>query len=494
MKVTAVETLQLGEFPVPASGCGCTPTPGLVGTGETFWAPGPVAAYIHDNVAPYLIGQDPRDIELHDRTLGSVYVGARNSGRRGARQLGGQHRALGHLRPGDSASRSGGCSAAARTRRCRSTTPAPATATCGPPSATRSSSGPRTGRCKPGRRRPRALRGPARLALRRRRAGEEPARRGHPGDEDLAVRHRGRGARWGRGSRSPTSTGRWSRSREIRDAVGREMEIMVELHGLWTLPPALRDRRGAAGLRRRLARGADPLQRRSTRWPSWRGAPRSRSPPASGWRRGRRSAQLIARRAASIIMIDLAWCGGLSEARKIANMAEASRAAGDAARLHRADRLRRELRAVGDAAERLLAGGGARLLCRLVPGDRRRPAAGRRRAGHAARRAGARAGAPARALRSGRTRWCGGPGDDRQPAGPGDAARALRADGAAPPLRDRGAGRLPQGRDAGLPAPLHRRGGDRGRGLRPPPARPTGSPRPTAATGTRWPRAPTRSG
>jgi L-alanine-DL-glutamate epimerase-like enolase superfamily enzyme len=34
--------------------------------------------------------------------------------------------------------------------------------------------------------------------------------------------------------------------------------------------------------------------------------------------------QLIDKRAASIIMIDLAWCGGLSEARKIANMAEAS--------------------------------------------------------------------------------------------------------------------------------------------------------------------------
>ena len=34
--------------------------------------------------------------------------------------------------------------------------------------------------------------------------------------------------------------------------------------------------------------------------------------------------QWIDKRAASIIMIDLAWCGGLSEARKIANMAEAS--------------------------------------------------------------------------------------------------------------------------------------------------------------------------
>src|SRR4029078_2448415 len=27
---------------------------------------------------------------------------------------------------------------------------------------------------------------------------------------------------------------------KIREAVGSDMEIMVELHGLWTLPPALR--------------------------------------------------------------------------------------------------------------------------------------------------------------------------------------------------------------------------------------------------------------
>ncbi|WP_320410485.1 hypothetical protein [Devosia sp. Root413D1] len=79
MKVTALETLTIAEFPflcwlrVHTDG-------GIVGTGETFWAPGPVASYIHENVAPYLIGKDPRDIELHDRTLGSVYVGARDSG------------------------------------------------------------------------------------------------------------------------------------------------------------------------------------------------------------------------------------------------------------------------------------------------------------------------------------------------------------------------------------------------------------------------------
>ena len=79
MKITGIETLQLGEFPF-LLWLRIHTDAGLVGTGETFWAPGPVAAYIHDNAASYLIGKDPRDIELHDRRLGSVYVGARDSG------------------------------------------------------------------------------------------------------------------------------------------------------------------------------------------------------------------------------------------------------------------------------------------------------------------------------------------------------------------------------------------------------------------------------
>ncbi len=79
MKIVALETLQLAEFPF-LFWLRVHTDAGIVGTGETFWAPGPVASYIHDNVASYLLGKDPRDIELHDRTLGSVYVGARDSG------------------------------------------------------------------------------------------------------------------------------------------------------------------------------------------------------------------------------------------------------------------------------------------------------------------------------------------------------------------------------------------------------------------------------
>src|SRR5881394_2430789 len=79
MKITAVETIELAEFPF-LFWLRIHTDDGLIGTGETFWAPAPVTAYIHGNAAAYLLGKDPRDIELHDRRLGSVYVGARDSG------------------------------------------------------------------------------------------------------------------------------------------------------------------------------------------------------------------------------------------------------------------------------------------------------------------------------------------------------------------------------------------------------------------------------
>ena len=79
MKITTVETIELAEFPF-LFWLRLHTDDGIVGTGETFWAPAPVAAYVHGNAASYLLGKDPRDIELHDRRLGSVYVGARDSG------------------------------------------------------------------------------------------------------------------------------------------------------------------------------------------------------------------------------------------------------------------------------------------------------------------------------------------------------------------------------------------------------------------------------
>ena len=81
MKITALETLHARRSFRSCSGCGSTPMPASIGTGESFWAPGPIVAYRSRSTSrSYLLGKDPRDIALHDRRLGSVYVGARDSG------------------------------------------------------------------------------------------------------------------------------------------------------------------------------------------------------------------------------------------------------------------------------------------------------------------------------------------------------------------------------------------------------------------------------
>jgi L-alanine-DL-glutamate epimerase-like enolase superfamily enzyme len=101
------------------------------------------------------------------------------------------------------------------------------------------------------------------------------------------------------------------------------MEIMVELHGLWTLPPALRI---AEALKPYDVAWLEEPIRFNERNALAELARHTSIPIAASERLATRQMfkQLIDMHAAAIIMIDLAWCGGLSEARKIANMAEAS--------------------------------------------------------------------------------------------------------------------------------------------------------------------------
>lgn len=109
---------------------------------------------------------------------------------------------------------------------------------------------------------------------------------------------------------------------KIRRAVGDRMEVMVEFHSLWQLLPAMQIARALApygtywhedpirmdslaDLRRYAAVSPAPIcasETLATRW---------------GFR------DLLESEAAGIVMLDLSWCGGLSEARKIAAMAEA---------------------------------------------------------------------------------------------------------------------------------------------------------------------------
>ena len=78
MKVTRVETLRLKEF---ANLCWVLihTDEGITGLGETFMGAAAVEAYIHETVAPYLLGKNPLQIDLHWRELYG-YLGFRSSG------------------------------------------------------------------------------------------------------------------------------------------------------------------------------------------------------------------------------------------------------------------------------------------------------------------------------------------------------------------------------------------------------------------------------
>jgi L-alanine-DL-glutamate epimerase-like enolase superfamily enzyme len=68
MKVSRIETIQSPTYP-NLLWVQLHTDDGLIGLGETFFGPDAVAAYVHETVAPYLLGQDPRPIERHWRTL-----------------------------------------------------------------------------------------------------------------------------------------------------------------------------------------------------------------------------------------------------------------------------------------------------------------------------------------------------------------------------------------------------------------------------------------
>ncbi len=109
--------------------------------------------------------------------------------------------------------------------------------------------------------------------------------------------------------------------RLLREKFGKEIEILIEFHSLWPLTAAVR-----------IARALEPYQ------PMWledmllpghfaqyRQLAESTSLPLTV---GERMAgklqfqQLLESRAAKFIMFDVCWCGGITEARKIAAMAD----------------------------------------------------------------------------------------------------------------------------------------------------------------------------
>ena len=109
---------------------------------------------------------------------------------------------------------------------------------------------------------------------------------------------------------------------KIRAAVGNKMDIMVEFHSMWQLLPAVQIAKALTPYQ--TFWHEDPIKMDSLsslkRYAEVSPAPICAS-ETLGSRWGFRD--LLETGVAGVIMLDLSWCGGLSEARKIASMAEA---------------------------------------------------------------------------------------------------------------------------------------------------------------------------
>ena len=109
---------------------------------------------------------------------------------------------------------------------------------------------------------------------------------------------------------------------KIRKAVGDRMDIMVEFHSLWQLLPAITIAKALAPYN--TFWHEDPIRMDSLASLK-RYAEHSPAPICASETLATRWAfrDLLETGAAGVIMLDLSWCGGISEARKIAAMAEA---------------------------------------------------------------------------------------------------------------------------------------------------------------------------
>ena len=310
MKIVAIETLRAEELS-NLLWVRVHTDKGLHGLGETFFMPRTVEAYLHEVVAPKLLGRDPLAIDRIARDL-VPYVGFRSAG---AEMRGNSaidialwdlfgkftNQSVAQLLGGFSRDR-------IRTYN-----------TCAGTAYMRGASGQRSANWGVG-----ATRDYDDLDAFLHRAGELAAELLGEGITAMKI--------WPFDLAAERNDGLYISPAEleaalkpfrlIRDAVGDRMDVMVEFHSLWQLMPAITIAKALAPF------GTfwheDPIRMDSLaslkRYAEASPAPVCASETLAGRWAFR---DLLETGAAGVVMLDLSWCGGISEARKIAAMAEA---------------------------------------------------------------------------------------------------------------------------------------------------------------------------
>ena len=317
MKVVQVDTLRLGEFPNILFVLVHTDE-GLVGLGETFFGAQAVEAYVHETAAPYLLGKDPLRIDRHAAQLYG-YLGYASSGAetRGNSALDiGLWDLFGKVTTQPLYQLMGG-----KTRESVRTYN-----TCAGYRYVRESPRQEVGNWGlPEEETAEAAEGPYEdLDAFLNRADELAESLLSQGITGMKI--------WPFDPYAEASGGHYISDadlqkalepfRKIRESVGMKIDVMVEFHSLWDLPTA---RRIALALEEFEPYWfEDPIRADDldalAEFASSTHVPVTASETLSGRPAFRR---LMDKGAARIVMLDLSWCGGLGEAKKIATMSEA---------------------------------------------------------------------------------------------------------------------------------------------------------------------------
>ncbi len=315
MLITALGTIRIAEFP-QLLWLHVHTDQHLTGLGETFFSPSAVEAYLHDDLAPRLIGRDPLAIDAISRDL-VPYLGFRSTGVE-ARAASAIDLALWDLF-GKSVNRSVVQMLGGRTRdRIRTYN------TCAGSNYMRRAETQSTANWGIASSDANAITG----------FDDLNAFLTRPADLAESLLAQGISAMkiWPFDIAAEANHGLHISNAELKTAlapfdairkrVGDRMDIMVEFHSMWQLLPAIAIAKALAPYDTYWHE--DPIKMDSLSSLK-RYAAASPAPVCASETLGSRWAfrDLVETGAAGIVMLDLAWCGGLSEARKIAAMAEA---------------------------------------------------------------------------------------------------------------------------------------------------------------------------